>query len=244
MITVMSLVHRRIECLERMTWKRSRKEMADQIKNIIGKRNISIILSILNLGPFRFPRHYSSLSSLVELILSRTCSSLQSLLERLYKGQFWCIRWQRSKRRWSRGWYFWGFFGFISSMFVSFIFASLPSIMLIRFMKYLHSLRFRRRKLVLFTPILLLAIFFNHVEFGLIINFVEPPVVKLEFLTWRRSWIFGRRFSQAFDLGKFLLEFQNLSREGNDLSMFADFSFPITRCNKINLVTASIIHER
>jgi hypothetical protein len=44
-------------CIENMTCSKSRIEMAAQIENIIGRRKISIILSILHLGPSSFPTH-------------------------------------------------------------------------------------------------------------------------------------------------------------------------------------------
>jgi hypothetical protein len=52
---------------ENMTRSKSRIEMAVQIKNIIGIRKMSIILSILHLGPSSFPTHCKHLTRSSEI---------------------------------------------------------------------------------------------------------------------------------------------------------------------------------
>jgi hypothetical protein len=70
-----------MEGLERMTRKRSRKEMAAQIENVIGRRKTSIKISILLLAHLVSQGITAAHPNFVELILREASSSSQSFLE-------------------------------------------------------------------------------------------------------------------------------------------------------------------
>ena len=122
-------------CTENMTWNKSRIEMAAQIKNIIGIRKMSIILSILHSGPSSFQTHCNHLTRSSEIDLQ--CGN-HSCLKWLGKGKLcsWRVSWCSRRSR-----HFGSYRMLLGTTLFEAIFLCTPCIMLrTRLVKNIHAL--------------------------------------------------------------------------------------------------------